>query len=201
MEQLLEGRQNENVMKLFKFFIPCVVGKKKFKATMSGQIKRDVEICTVSDEAFALLLLENQYDRWTDIFTINQKMTMEVLGSSERRKRKWESDVSPKYTEGGINYSDNRKMSQKGWKESGIVRFNALCALVKEDRTQQPDVILKPLLAWWNERYKSTRTKPDEPVDIVAGTSAYHELWNLNEPEEIHQSELQAEETLDSASV
>jgi hypothetical protein len=56
----------------------------------------------------------------------------------EKRKRKWESDVSPKYTDGGIIYTDKRKMTHRGWNEEGICRFNVLCLLVQRDRTANP---------------------------------------------------------------
>jgi hypothetical protein len=48
----------------------------------------------VSDEAFTCLLLENQYNQWKDIF--DRKKHYAVTPRSEKRKRKWESDVSHK---------------------------------------------------------------------------------------------------------
>jgi hypothetical protein len=32
----------------------------------------DKTLCTVSDEAFALLLLENSFDRWQDIYRLRK---------------------------------------------------------------------------------------------------------------------------------
>jgi hypothetical protein len=60
---------------------------------------------TVSDEAFTLLLLENNYDRWTDIYKnrLEEPTVVETddnAATMETRNRKWESDVSPKYTDG-----------------------------------------------------------------------------------------------------
>ncbi len=184
MDEFLEGRTYPSISVLFQHFVPCVVGKKKFKAKMTEHLTHDAGICSVSDEAFTLLLLENQYDRWKDIY--HQRKTRapaELLGRMERRKRKWESDVNPKYTEGGIRYSDGRKMTHKGWREAGIVRFNELCAKVHRDRTEHPQEVVGPLLEWWRELNQGSKQKVKEADDVVAGTSAYHELWEEdNEP-------------------
>lgn len=173
----MEGRNNDSVLALYQYFVPCVVGKKRFKAKMNEHLTKDAEICTVSDEAFALLLLENQYDRWTDIHQRKCNSSTEVRGKSERRKRKWESDVAPKYTEGGIKYSKERRMNHKGWREEGIVRFNVLSAMVKEDRVQKPKVVVGALVQWWELNNQRGRLKEPENNNLNAGTSAYHELW------------------------
>jgi hypothetical protein len=62
MAPLLLGRKDASILVLFQTFVSCVIGRKKFKMKLSEQLKRDADICTVSDEAFALLILENQYD-------------------------------------------------------------------------------------------------------------------------------------------
>ena len=56
-----------------------------------------------------------------------------VTKGISKQKRKWELDISPKYTEGGIAYLTNRKMTHKGRKEEGIRRYNALSFMVKND--------------------------------------------------------------------
>jgi hypothetical protein len=83
-------------------------------------------MCTVSDEACVLLLLENNYDCWTDVHKKldggihNHGLDPALTHHDNKRKHKWESNVSPKYTNGGIIYTDNRKNSHKGWKVEGI---------------------------------------------------------------------------------
>jgi hypothetical protein len=85
-----------------------------------ASVHEDRDICTISNEAFAILVLENQYDWWTDIY--NNKLDMPVqavTGHAEKEKCKWESNLGPKYTNGGILYrSDKWRMTHKGWKEA-----------------------------------------------------------------------------------
>ena len=93
-------------------------------------------------------------------------------------QRKWESDISPKYMDGGIRYSDDRKMTHKGWKEAGIVCFNELCVMVHGDRNHDPTEVVGPLLKWWKQIHHGSKEKVKEKDDVVAGTSAYHKLWD-----------------------
>jgi len=173
------GRTHGSFEDFYKNFVPPVVGKNKFKARMETPVNTDSSMCTVSDEACALLLLENNYDRWTDVHK-NKMDGSTILDpalahSDDKRKRKWESNVSPKYTNGGIIYTDQRTNSHKGWKDAGIQRFNELCVLVKEDRRSNPDVV-PSLVQTWNTRRRQSKTT--EAVLEVPGTEAYHELWD-----------------------
>ena len=171
------GRTHGSFEDFYKNFVPPVVGKNKFKARMETPVNTDSSMCTVSDEACALLLLENNYDRWTDVHK-NKMDGSTILDpalahSDDKRKRKWESNVSPKYTNGGIIYTDNRTNSHKGWKDAGIQRFNELCVLVREDRRSNPDIVPSLVQKWNTSRRKSKTT---EPLLDVPGTEAYHEL-------------------------
>ena len=85
MDEFLRGRTDPSVSVLFQHFVPCVIGKKKFKAKMSEHLTNDASICSVSDEAFTLLLLENQYDCWTDIY--HQRKTRAPAGMLGRLER------------------------------------------------------------------------------------------------------------------
>ncbi len=68
-------------------------------------------------------------------------------------------------------------MNHKGWREEGIVRFNVLSAMVKEDRVQKPKVVVGALVQWWELNNQRGRLKEPENNNMNAGTSAYHELW------------------------
>ena len=99
------------------------MGKKTYWKQTIQNASNDQDMTTKSNEAFALLLLENQWDRWLDIITLNDgKMT-----SRRGQKRAMsESKVMPKYTRGGITYAGgNREDGQKGWCKEGILQFNA----------------------------------------------------------------------------
>ena len=88
------------------------------------------------------------------------------------------SNVSPKYTDGGIIYTDIRQTTHKGWKDAGMQRFNNLCVFVREDRRSNPDMIPVLVQKWNTSRCKR---KQSEVVLDIPGTEAYHELWD-NEP-------------------
>jgi hypothetical protein len=63
-----QGRSNPKMYEIFfDTFLPCVIKKVVFDRQVSVATN-DRTLCTVSDEAFALLLLENSFDRWQDIF-------------------------------------------------------------------------------------------------------------------------------------
>jgi hypothetical protein len=83
----------------FKYFVPAIVAKNKFKSRLFAPMQGDNHMCTVSDEACTLLLLENNYDRWKDVHRNKQETsTTDDLPTGigdAKRKRKWESDVSP----------------------------------------------------------------------------------------------------------
>jgi hypothetical protein len=67
---LRQGRRNAKMYKVFfDNFLPCVIKKSVFDHQVDVATN-DRTLCTVSDEAFALLLLENSFDRWQDIYRL-----------------------------------------------------------------------------------------------------------------------------------
>jgi hypothetical protein len=92
----------------------------------------DKILCTVSDKASALLLLENSFDRWIDIYCLRKGQV-----TPKRGQKRWdfESDVPTKYTKGGIVYNQTDKNNDpKGWSALGIKRYNELFEIVRKDR-------------------------------------------------------------------
>ena len=59
-----------NYKTFFTRFVPAVIGPELFhqRLTEKNNDGEPAALCTISDEAFALLLLENSYDRWTDLY-------------------------------------------------------------------------------------------------------------------------------------
>jgi hypothetical protein len=142
MKEFLEGRKNSDAYSVFmERFLPCVTMKTSWDrrlATADPDCTKNMKsLCTVSDEAFALLLLENSYDRWLDIFTTNKGAVMQQRGV---RQRGFQSDTPTLYTSGGIKY-DKADVTKavKGWSDMGIERFNCLFEQVKQDL--QKDVV------------------------------------------------------------
>ena len=114
----------------FENFLPCVIKKSVFDGQVSVATN-DKTLCTVSDEAFALLLLENSFDCWQDIYRLRKGGV-----TPKRGQKRWEfeSDVPTKYTKGVIVYDKTVKNNDpKGWSAEGIKRYNELYATVKMD--------------------------------------------------------------------
>jgi hypothetical protein len=56
---------------MFDNFLPCVIKMSVFDRQVSVATK-DRTLCTVSNEAFELLLLENSFDPWQDIYQLRK---------------------------------------------------------------------------------------------------------------------------------
>ena len=124
-------------MDLFKYFIPSSGKKTDWKHVIDGA-KTDQDVTTTSNEAFTLLVLENHWDRWVNIFNKSDGHVVPTRG----KKSVCVSNILPKYTRGGILF-DARipREDGKGWSALGIRRFNELFDQVKENRRKHPDFI------------------------------------------------------------
>ena len=197
LNDFLEGRSNpEAYGVLFSVFLPAVIGKLSFQDKILEAYDGGRELCTKSDEAFVLLLLENSIDRWKDIFTRSQGRTTPSRGS---RRRKWYSNITPKYTCGGIifNKEDDegsptdvpkasapqQKAVGKGWNNMGIKRFNELFALVNVDRSNHPGFTRN----WMIDYMAAMRPKKKSKRFVTLAPDASHELWDASDVEDPHQ--------------
>ena len=134
--EYLRGRSQTHTYSIvYGKFIPCIASTKVYKEKIRERILEkddNTELFTKSDEAFTLLLLENYYDRWMDIYKHNGGITRRKLGS--RRKKEVQSEVKPKYTSGGVVYNSRKEAKGKGWKNDCISCYNDLFAIVENDR-------------------------------------------------------------------
>ena len=112
-----ESGFREGYMLFVDQFVRATIGCALFDGYAT---KRHVsEFVGVSDEALALLLWENQEDRWKEM--------------AERGVAK--SQLPGKYTDGGqCRRSTGRSRKGKGWSCKGINRFNKLCEKIEADR-------------------------------------------------------------------
>ena len=100
-------------------------------------MKSVADAITISDEAFVLLALENNWDRWVDI---NNKCQNKFTPSKRGRNDPIESDILPKHTFVNSNKakkSEDKNQSWKGWNNAGIKQFDFLCKLVKKNRVEK----------------------------------------------------------------
>lgn len=126
LEELLQLRQDESTMMVFAdVFLPSVVGKNKWNRLVTRVPLKSM--VTVTDEAFALLVLENIWDEWSAI-PVNEWMNSKICGT-RRQGMVGKGGRAGKYTK---NW---RKASKfHGWSDEGLQRMNELVELVKADR-------------------------------------------------------------------
>lgn len=131
LEDFLALRENNEVMRYFcDNFLSQVVGRVQWR---DGVTRLEVrELATVTDEAFALLVLENIWDVWTTT-PLEELKKAPVDGNGKRVVR------PGKYTS---KWQSVKRL--EGWSEEGLERMNALMDLVKNDRTTNKE---------WDRRY------------------------------------------------
>ena len=89
-------RKCRNLQSLFTWFIPAT-GRKTYWKHIVARAKNDDNITTISNEAFVLLVLENNWDCWLEIFQMNDG---NLVSSQGRGKRHIDikCNIQPKYT-------------------------------------------------------------------------------------------------------
>jgi len=148
----------ESTMIMFvENFLACVVGKVQWKRNVKKNLI--TKFTTNSDEAFALLVLENGWDEWIKIDAHEHFFSKQGLNEEKTRK-----------VVGGGRYTAEAKGSIRfgGWKEEGVLRFNELCEIVKKDRAENGSFDLRYL-----ERTSGTITSNKKKTSVVR---AYSEL-------------------------
>ena len=148
----------ESTMIMFvENFLACVVGKVQWKRNVKKNLI--TKFTTNSDEAFALLVLENGWDEWIKIDAHEHFFSKRGLNEEKTRK-----------VVGGGRYTAEAKGSIwfGGWKEEGVLRFNELCEIVKKDRAENGSFDLRYL-----ERTSGTITSNKKKTSVVR---AYSEL-------------------------
>lgn len=115
-KEILELRLNEEVFEVFcDEFLRCVVGKLVWRDRVCYETVSD--IATPSDEALTLLILENSWDRWEQIYEMKGDYRKATIAT------KWTSDP-------------HQASPYSGWTVEGRERFNELRQLVLRDRSE-----------------------------------------------------------------
>jgi hypothetical protein len=163
LRRLKNDEINESYIFFCENFLKCVVGSQTFnKGWKHGVALSD--LASPSDEAFALLLIDNSEARWL----------------SEHEKKPEGEDVIeqdklvlPKYTSGGPKETRERKKGLTkrygGWNEPGIIKFNELVRAVREDRLINGEWFDKQI----QERIRNANSDGnDTSFDMVSRTIA-----------------------------
>jgi hypothetical protein len=110
----------------FGEFLECVAGKRgwgkqKYFQKVSTAVDRETNeaLVTVSDEAFALLMLENYREKWLLRY-------QEACSSAAGRRRSTDKN---KRIDGKYTSSINGHTEFGGWNKRGIRKFNYYCRL------------------------------------------------------------------------
>ena len=148
LKDLCELRENPRAFETFaNHFLQPTFSKKwnnKLKhSTKKIQVIGD--ILTVTDKAFVLLVLENNWERWIDI---NNQSNNHFQMSKRGRSKPTQSKMKTKCThlnvkETGTKIDNIEKENAevwKGWNNAGISCHNNLCLLVKNNRSKCKDV-------------------------------------------------------------
>jgi len=131
-----------------------IMVKKKCLVRMSN-------VFSVTDEAYALLMVENYYERWV---SLSEKKNINEGGEGVQESR----IKRAKYTcssQGNIH---------AGWEEKGILRFNEIAGMIKNQRKDKTrnDNLDDALITHWKGMKRDTcRRKPEK----VAATRAYRD--------------------------
>jgi len=133
LDDIMSKRDNPECFFLFcDYFLSRVVGISVWK---EGCLKTKVsQMATASDEAFALLLVENYWESWSKIDLDQYKIeTTFDVASNRKRKRKTTWGKYTKSAYGARRYA--------GWMAEGLLRFNELFEEVKADRLKNGEAV------------------------------------------------------------
>jgi hypothetical protein len=121
----------------------CVVGNAQWNKRYYREPLSDV--ATGSDEAFLLIIVENNYERW--MAEVREMMEDKKSTEDEEEKdAKWRAKLPPaKFTNSGTSTKTGKASSKRfqGWSKEGYLRFNELHSQVKEDRKQRANFELE----------------------------------------------------------
>ena len=171
------------------FFVSSVVGIRHFDQNKCHI--RFSESATISDEAFTVFTLENNWARWSSMAIADQWKDSDVpskWATSHDKRRTSKSDEA-------IDSSDDEAPPQarryRGWSAQGIARYNQLFKEIKMEREKDTyaafekycmDGFQKEAEDQGLNKHKRKRTKEPTPLP-----QAMHELWVLpvdNNPKE-----------------
>ena len=105
-DNFLKGRENKEAYKTFFNRFLCRMERKAYLQTNFERATKDDDLTSVSNEAFCLLLLDNNWDRWIDVY---EKSKGDVLVARKNKKPESVSSIPPKYTIGGINWRNEAR--------------------------------------------------------------------------------------------
>ena len=148
---LIPGREGN--YEAFVYFVDRILTSVNSRVNdYSPKVRKAVELSkvfTVTDEAFALITLENYYERWVRMLEAGKNDADEdsegggvLLDKTTQRTHDW---FSAKYT------SSQRGKQAMGWNVEGVARFTELAGMVKTRRwdDRMGSGLEKGLVRYW----------------------------------------------------
>ena len=148
LKDLCELQENPRAFETFANHFLQPTFSKKWNNKLKHSTKKIQfigDILTVTDKAFVLLVLENNWERWIDI---NNQSNNHFQMSKQGRSKPTQSKTKTKCThlnvkETGTKIDNIEKENAevwKGWNNAGISCHNDLCLLVKNNGSKCKDV-------------------------------------------------------------
>ena len=198
-----------NYSVFIKDLVKGITGLKPFAERLANSQINPDELCTISDEAFALVTLENHYDRWVALFKHYNNTIPPVKSTKESKKRPTEQiEEAPVHTQGGLTLKDDTALVKKGkgFSKLGIDHYNLYYEQVKQDRIQHPQ-FLAQLCQKERERAQTialqARRKAREHIPEASHEFAIPEFGITTmkpQEKEVNEKEIEAnEEEIDEA--
>jgi hypothetical protein len=179
-------------------FLPAVVGRSLLKKLVAD--KDTVEqVATISDEALALLGIENGVERWDDIFT-RCEGDVRPYAKGQEIPEAHKSTVPTKYTvSSNPDANTEKEGTNKLWSKDGIIRFNLLRQGIIKDRAAHPEFVLT-WLAQERDLIAAGQTTSNTGEDrMVNADDDFAKPPSRNEAEVLKPA-AQGEDVLDSSS-
>ena len=175
-------KDNTHYALFMRRFVKQVVGSHEWDSRILDPTLDPNKLCSVSDEAFAHIVIENNYSRWYNMYMRNDFRIPLPMPQGEDKSKKVLSNTKPKFTTGGNVYDDPPETKTKGWSQAGIDRFNEIFKDIAADRLAHPD---------WNRKFiRAERKKMEEhlqskPRAVTKTTSAasYAEMVSFSDDE------------------
>jgi hypothetical protein len=136
-------REREAFLWFFQTFLECVCGTSAWNSAKTKQLISDArdpsgsKIVSVSDEAFALLLLDNYLEKWKIRADEADAARIEPVGDGAAGMTTAEGENARRKlikTAGKYTAKAQGQCKWGGWSSEGIQQFNNLRKLVKADR-------------------------------------------------------------------
>jgi len=180
-------RERKAFFWFFDSFLECVCGASAWNNAKTKQLvseARDAsgsKIVSVSDEAFALLLIDNYLEKWKTRADEEDTARIEPVGDGAARITTEGENTRKKQTKTAGKYTGKAKGQCKwgGWSSEGIKQFNFLRKLVKADREadknceDEPKRMEKLLMDFCRKKVGIKNPQNDENLDS-AGDGAHN---------------------------